>query len=438
MLSKTNILAISLVAMFTAMSANAQIASKAYVDDVVPTATSELTNDSGFITSVPAATSSVAGVAQLASGSTNTTAENVSNKVTENDATNLTNDQKSSTTLYPSMATANAMLNANLGELTAAVSGKVAKNQGSGNANKALITNNSGTVTTGTITSGMISDGTIADADIATDAAIAKTKLASGVQTSLGYADDWNTTKATYGDVVTHNASEFAAASHNQASNTINAMTGYEKAATAAAIGTSDSLNTAIGKLEKALDGKQNTIAANTYDAYGAASGVQTAIEGKLDDGASGYDIDAKTLKVQGADVLTSHQDISGKQDIQIGAAGDAGKAVVVASDGKIGMSTNTLGSAAWANAGGSVASGNTGLVTGGTVYTALADKVDTTKVADANGVMVRNTAGTAMKATGTDITVNNGALTVNHATSANSIPNGSENATSYASVWVE
>lgn len=37
------------------------------------------------------------------------------------------------------------------------------------------------------------------------------------------------------------------------------------------------------------------------FDAAGSAS----AVEGKLDDGASGYDIDAKTLKVQGADVLT-------------------------------------------------------------------------------------------------------------------------------------
>lgn len=41
------------------------------------------------------------------------------------------------------------------------------------------------------------------------------------------------------------------------------------------------------------------------YDAAGAASGVQAAIEGKLDDGANGYNIDANTLKVQGANVLT-------------------------------------------------------------------------------------------------------------------------------------
>lgn len=41
------------------------------------------------------------------------------------------------------------------------------------------------------------------------------------------------------------------------------------------------------------------------FDAAGAASGVQAAIEGKLDDGANGYNIDANTLKVQGANVLT-------------------------------------------------------------------------------------------------------------------------------------
>lgn len=49
----------------------------------------------------------------------------------------------------------------------------------------------------------------------------------------------------------------YAAASHNQASSTINAMTGYSKASSASAIAATDSLNTAVGKLEKALDGKQ-------------------------------------------------------------------------------------------------------------------------------------------------------------------------------------
>ena len=45
-----------------------------------------------------------------------------------------------------------------------------------------------------------------------------------------------------------------AAVSHNQASNTITAMTGYAKAATVSAIAVSDSLNAAIGKLEAMWD----------------------------------------------------------------------------------------------------------------------------------------------------------------------------------------
>ena len=46
-------------------------------------------------------------------------------------------------------------------------------------------------------------------------------------------------------------------AGHNQASNTITAMTGYAKASAVSAITTTDTLNSAIGKLEKALDSKQ-------------------------------------------------------------------------------------------------------------------------------------------------------------------------------------
>ena len=56
---------------------------------------------------------------------------------------------------------------------------------------------------------------------------------------------------------VQNKPSTFTPSAHNQASNTITAMTDYSKASVAGAISTSDSLNTAIGKLEKALDGKQ-------------------------------------------------------------------------------------------------------------------------------------------------------------------------------------
>ena len=49
----------------------------------------------------------------------------------------------------------------------------------------------------------------------------------------------------------------YAAASHNHPSSQVNLMTGYAKPSSTSAIATTDTLNTAIGKLEKALDGKQ-------------------------------------------------------------------------------------------------------------------------------------------------------------------------------------
>lgn len=50
-----------------------------------------------------------------------------------------------------------------------------------------------------------------------------------------------------------------AATNHNQASNTINAMTGYTKGATNGAIIPADTLNGALSKIENNLDGKANT-----------------------------------------------------------------------------------------------------------------------------------------------------------------------------------
>lgn len=70
----------------------------------------------------------------------------------------------------------------------------------------------------------------------------------------LSHAHTW--------DSITGKPGSFAPSAHNQASSTITAMTGYAKASSVSAIGVTDSLNVAIGKLEKALDGKQ---AAGSY-----------------------------------------------------------------------------------------------------------------------------------------------------------------------------
>lgn len=66
----------------------------------------------------------------------------------------------------------------------------------------------------------------------------------------------------------THSASDVgaAASSHTHKSSDVTLMTGYLKAASASAIAATDTLNAAIGKLEKALDGKQ---ASGSYSASG-------------------------------------------------------------------------------------------------------------------------------------------------------------------------
>lgn len=58
---------------------------------------------------------------------------------------------------------------------------------------------------------------------------------------------------------------------HNQASNTINLMTGYAKASSATAIATSDSLNTAIGKLEKGVEDAKSAAGGKWAKAYAQA-----------------------------------------------------------------------------------------------------------------------------------------------------------------------
>ena len=71
-----------------------------------------------------------------------------------------------------------------------------------------------------------------------------------------------------------------AASSHTHASSDVTAMTGYSKASSAAAITTSDSLNTAIGKLEKGLDGKAAS-SHNHDDRYYTESEIDTKLSGK-------------------------------------------------------------------------------------------------------------------------------------------------------------
>ena len=120
---------------------------------------------------------------------------------------------------------------------------------------------------------------------------IPKTDLSTDIQASLSKADTALQTHQSLADYVKTTDSRLTDArtpiAHNQASNTINAMTGYSKPSSTSAITTSDSLNTAIGKLEKALDSKQTSgsYAASNHthdDRYYTESEIDTKLNTKL------------------------------------------------------------------------------------------------------------------------------------------------------------
>lgn len=72
-----------------------------------------------------------------------------------------------------------------------------------------------------------------------------------------------------------------ANSSHNQASNTITAMTSYAKAASGSSITTSDTLNQAIGKIEAYVDdlnSQSETVAAALVDLYNKIGDIETLL----------------------------------------------------------------------------------------------------------------------------------------------------------------
>ncbi len=79
-----------------------------------------------------------------------------------------------------------------------------------------------------------------------------------------------------WSDIKSGIPSSFTPSAHNHASSEVTSMTGYAKAGGVSAITTSDSLNVAIGKLEKGLEGKEPAFAKNTAfnKSFGNAAGT--------------------------------------------------------------------------------------------------------------------------------------------------------------------
>lgn len=137
------------------------------------------------------------------------------------------------------------------------------------------------------------------------------------VYSKLSHAHAWGE--------ITGKPSTFNPSAHNQASNTITAMTGYAKASSVSAIATTDSLNVAIGKLEKALDGKAPTgnysvVGHNHNDSYNTKAEITQLLSGKLGATANAVSASklaiARTISVSGAVSGSTTFDGSGNVNI--------------------------------------------------------------------------------------------------------------------------
>ena len=155
MIKSKGIFAVSFIAMMVAGGAYANIASQGYVDQQIDTR--QVAGDYATNTAL---------------GTVRTTATNAQSAATAAQ-TAADNAQDAADAAASAAATAQQTANA-----------KVSTAQGSSAANKAVITNASGNITTGTISSAMITDGTITNADISASAAIAQSKI-SGLTTAL-------------------------------------------------------------------------------------------------------------------------------------------------------------------------------------------------------------------------------------------------------------
>ena len=90
--------------------------------------------------------------------------------------------------------------------------------------------------------------------------AILNSPALTGTPTAPTPTSGDNSTKIATTAFVQATANAMAGGAHTHNTSNIVALTGYEKPETTSALSTSDTLNDALGKLERALDGKQNAL----------------------------------------------------------------------------------------------------------------------------------------------------------------------------------
>jgi hypothetical protein len=186
-------------------------------------------------------------------------------------------------------------------------------------------------------------------------------------------------------------------------------VTGYAKAETAAAVAATDTVNQAIGKLEKALDGKQ---AAGSYASATQGGKADSAIQGVKVNGSA---LTKDANNVVDVTVPTTASDVGAVPAAQ--GSTSANKAVITNASGNV--TTGTIA---------------TGMIADGAVTTDKlgANAVTSAKISDGTIVNADISSSAAIE----QAKIAN--LTTDLANAQNKIPYGSENSTTLVSIWVE
>lgn len=292
---------------------------------------------------------------------------------------------------------------------------KVATAQGSGNANKAVITNSAGNITTGQIASGMIADDAVTSAKLAAGAVDA-TALASGAVTSAKIADG----TITNADI---SASAAIAASKISGLSTVATTGSYDDLEDKPSIPTVNNATLTIQKNGTNVA----TFTANSASAATANITVPTKTSELTNDSnfATTTQVNARVATAQGTD--------NANDVMVVNASGNVAPALIT--------NANISSSAAIAQ---SKISGLTDALAGKLSTTGTAARA----TADASGNNIVNTYATKSQITALDSTSSGTGAVVTAVSQTDGkvsvtkgnvqIPFGGQNATDYAAIWVE
>lgn len=176
----------TLLTVVTVGAANANIASQGYVDDIKTALEADIDAKADSATTLAGYGITDAYTKTEVDNAVNLK-ENSANKADTTTAT--TESNKTSETLFPTVAATYKIAADAVAGVTTDVEGKVDIAQGAEDANKAVITDASGNVTVGQVASGMIADGAVTEAKIGTGA-VTTTKLAADAVTNEKLADN--------------------------------------------------------------------------------------------------------------------------------------------------------------------------------------------------------------------------------------------------------